>query len=147
MAYDWWYYTIGTTWLAQQLAFVWDTWLQHLVHDGDISRVIWYIVWHVGRCTWLAYWWMHMVGILVDAHVGMLIKAYDWYIPWMISFGTLHDVDVNRCCAWWAHILYRMYLVDILLMILYFIVDISFVSWWLVWHEFDAWTSPRIVIW
>jgi hypothetical protein len=25
----------------------------------------------------LACWWMHMVGILVDAHVGMLIKAYD----------------------------------------------------------------------
>jgi hypothetical protein len=34
------------------------------------------LVWHVGRCTWLAYWWMHMVGILVDAHVGMLIEAY-----------------------------------------------------------------------
>jgi hypothetical protein len=26
---------------------------------------------------WLAYWWMHMVGILVDAHVGMLIESYD----------------------------------------------------------------------
>jgi hypothetical protein len=36
-----------------------------------------------------------MVGILVYAHVGMLIKAYDKYIPWMISFGTLHDVDVH----------------------------------------------------
>jgi hypothetical protein len=36
-----------------------------------------------------------MVGILVDAHVCMLIKAYDCYIPWMISFGTLHDVDVH----------------------------------------------------
>jgi hypothetical protein len=34
------------------------------------------LVWHVGRCTWLAYWWMHMVGILVDAHVDMLIEAY-----------------------------------------------------------------------
>jgi hypothetical protein len=26
---------------------------------------------------WLAYWWMHTVGILVDAHVGMLIEAYN----------------------------------------------------------------------
>jgi hypothetical protein len=33
------------------------------------------LVLHVGRCTWLAYWWMHMVGILVYAHVDMLIKA------------------------------------------------------------------------
>jgi hypothetical protein len=40
-----------------------------------------------------------MVGILVDAHVGMLIKAYDGYILWMIYFGILHDVDVHRCCA------------------------------------------------
>jgi hypothetical protein len=39
---------------------------------------------------------------------------------------------------------YMMYLVDILFMILYFIVDISFVSW----HgmNFDAWTGRRIVI-
>jgi hypothetical protein len=34
------------------------------------------LVWHVGRCTYLAYWWMKMVGILVDAHVDMLIEAY-----------------------------------------------------------------------
>jgi hypothetical protein len=33
--------------------------------------------WHIGRCTWLTYQWMHMVGILVDAHVGILIEAYD----------------------------------------------------------------------
>ena len=44
------------------------------------------------------------VGILIDAHVGILIEAYYWYIPWMISFGTLHDIDVLRCCVWWAHI-------------------------------------------
>jgi hypothetical protein len=36
-----------------------------------------------------------MAGIMVNAHVGMLIEAYDLYIPWMISFGTLHDVDVH----------------------------------------------------
>jgi hypothetical protein len=33
--------------------------------------------WHIGRCTCMAHWWMHMVGILVDAQVGMLIEAYD----------------------------------------------------------------------
>jgi hypothetical protein len=38
---------------------------------------------------------MHIVGILVEAHVGMLIETCDLYIPWMISFGTLHDVDVH----------------------------------------------------
>jgi hypothetical protein len=42
-----------------------------------MSDMIHCLAWLVGRCTWLAYWWMHMVGILVDAHVGMLIKAYD----------------------------------------------------------------------
>jgi hypothetical protein len=39
---------------------------------------------------------------------------------------------------------YMMYLVDVLFMILYFIVDISFVSWY--GTSFDAWTGPRIVI-
>jgi hypothetical protein len=43
--------------------------------------------------------------------------------------GVVHDEH-----TFW----YRMYLVDILFMILYFIVDISFASCCLVWHEFDA---------
>jgi hypothetical protein len=33
--------------------------------------------WHIGGFTWLEYWWIHMAGILVDAHIGMLIEAYD----------------------------------------------------------------------
>jgi hypothetical protein len=41
----------------------------------------------------------------------------------------MYMVDVHRCCAYDEHtFLYRMYLVDNLLMILYFIVDISSVS-------------------
>jgi hypothetical protein len=49
--------------------------------------------------------------------------------------GVVHDEH-----TFW----YRMYLVDVLFMILYFIVDISFVSW----HGmiFDAWKGPRIII-
>jgi hypothetical protein len=27
--------------------------------------------------------------------VGILVETYDQYIPWMISFGTLHDVNVH----------------------------------------------------
>jgi hypothetical protein len=46
---------------------------------------------------------MHMVVILVDSHVDMLIEACGCYIPWMISFGTLYDVDVHGCYALWAH--------------------------------------------
>jgi hypothetical protein len=44
----------------------------------------------------------------------------------------------------WNTIWYMMYLVDVLFMILYFIVDIYFVSWYGM--SFDAWTGPRIVI-
>jgi hypothetical protein len=33
----------------------------------------------------------------------MHMLAYGGYIPWMISFGTLYDVDVHGCCAWWEH--------------------------------------------
>jgi hypothetical protein len=39
---------------------------------------------------------------------------------------------------------YMMYLVDVLFMILYFIVDISFVSWYGM--SFNAWIGPRISI-
>jgi hypothetical protein len=49
----------------------------------------------IGLCKII--WWMHMVGILVDAYGG--------YISWIISFGTLlmYMVDVHGCHAWWAH--------------------------------------------
>jgi hypothetical protein len=46
----------------------------------------------------------------------------------------------------WHTIWHKMYLVDILFMILYFIVDISFASWCMVWHKLDARTGPRIII-
>ena len=39
---------------------------------------------YIGRCTWLAYWWMHMVGILVDAHVGI------WWIHSMDDIFLAH---------------------------------------------------------
>ena len=54
-----------------------------------------------GRCT--------LFGILVDAHVWHIGRctwlAYGGNISWMISFGTLlmYMVDVHGFCAWWAH--------------------------------------------
>jgi hypothetical protein len=58
----------------------------------------------------LAYWWMHMYGILVDAHGWHIGRCTCWHMVdtfhgWMISFGTLlmYMVDVHGCCAWWAH--------------------------------------------
>jgi hypothetical protein len=46
----------------------------------------------------------------------------------------------------WHIVWHMMYLVDVLFMILYFIVDISFASSCMVWHDFDAWIGPRIII-
>jgi hypothetical protein len=40
---------------------------------------------------------MHMVDILVDAHVGILVDAHVGI--WWINFMD----DVHGCCAWWAH--------------------------------------------
>ena len=95
----------------------WDTWLRHLVHGRGISWVIWH-----------------------------LFEAYGWYTPLMISYGILYGIDVHGCCAWLAHSMahdvHGWYFVHDSL----FIVDIYFDSWCMVWHEFDAWTGPRIVI-
>ena len=82
MPYAWWYYTIGINWLAQQLVFILDTWLWHLVHDGDISWVIWhlFIVWHVDRGIWL----MHFMDDIF-CHI-----AWCW-CTWLIYIGVVHD--------------------------------------------------------
>ena len=83
MEYAWWYYTIDTTWLEQQLVFVWymamalGSWWGHIMSDNDT-----------------------LFGILVDAHIGILAKAYDWYIPWMIFFW-----HIAWCwCTWMMYI-------------------------------------------
>jgi hypothetical protein len=53
----------------------------------------------------------------------------------LMYMGVVHDVKT---------IWYMMHLVDVSFMIIYFIFDISFVSWY--GTSFDAWTSPRIII-
>ena len=53
----------------------------------------------------------------------------------LMYMGVVHDGHT---------IWYMMYLVDVLFIILYFIVDITFVSWY--GTSFDAWTGLRIVI-
>jgi hypothetical protein len=36
--------------------------------------------WHIGRCIWLEFWWMHMVDILVDAHGWHIGRCTCWHI-------------------------------------------------------------------
>ena len=70
------------------------SWWRHIMSDMKL-------VWHVGRCTWLAHWYMHMVGILVDTH-DLHVGRGIWLIH-SIDDILWHIVDVHGCCAWWAH--------------------------------------------
>jgi hypothetical protein len=54
------------------------------------------LVWHVGRCTWLACWYKHMIGT-------PLVHVFSIWLIHSINDGTLYGVDVHGCCAWWAH--------------------------------------------
>ena len=133
-----WYYLISIyfgTW------GIW--WLRHLVHGRDISWVIWHLFgmlvdahgWDIGRCTC----WNVDRGIWLIHSMDHILWHIVWcWCTWLMYMGVVHGGH-----TFW----YRMYLVDIFLMILYFIVDIYFASWCLVWHEFDAWIGPSIVIW
>jgi hypothetical protein len=71
-----WYYLINTTigiCLRDVVMALGSRW-RHIMTDMTL-------VWHIGRCTRLAYWWMHMVGILVDAH-GWHTSGCTWLAYW-----------------------------------------------------------------
>jgi hypothetical protein len=79
--------------------------------------------------------------------VCTLVEAYGWCTPLMIFYGIwygidVHMVDVHAYCAWLAHDVLGWWFVHVSL----FIVDIYFASWCMVWHEFDAWKGPMIII-
>ena len=114
----------GTWWMGWHS---WDTWLIKIHDCGTWFLVEAYHEWY-GTCL------RHMVG--------MLLEAYGWYTPLMISYGIWYGIDVHGYCASLAHdVLGWCFVHDSL-----FIVDIYFASWCMVWHEFDKWTGPRIVI-
>ena len=71
-----WYYLINTTIgiCLRYMIVALGSWWRHIMSDMPHG-------WHIGRFIWLAYQYMHMVCILVDAH-GWHIGGCTWLSYW-----------------------------------------------------------------
>jgi hypothetical protein len=116
----------------------WDAWLWNLVHGRGISWVIWHLFeahgWHVGRGIWL----VHIISIWLIHSIDDILWYIVWYwCTWLMYMGVVHG---------WHTIWHEIYLVDVLFTIFYSFLTYLFSSWCMIWHEFDVWTGPSIVI-